>query len=384
MVGYVPLFKGTLLRDGIDVYLGEGDDVTFVYLATRQRVHISCSKHLTEILPKLNGKLSLYKLLESIEPTLHTQVESFLDYLRNKGIVVNSAWFDDLDIPLPYKNRLERFANFLLDIVGDEIKTSEALHRLYNANVAIVGVGAVGSWMVRILNMIGFRRFILIDGKISPDKNNIREAFAFPENSSRSKAELIAIALKEVDPHVEIIFHHHIIEPKKEFLLPLEDIDLLVNAADEPYIGYINTILCRIALRRKIPFFAAGGFDAHLGCHGELTVLGEAPCTDCYTSFFRDSLADWKPVSHPVADRTLGFGGLPSLAAYSASHGALIILRHFLNFDGDDGGRAEFLFRSNGTDRFKVKRDPFCRSCGPKNNSDLSDINSHQHKNNSL
>jgi molybdopterin-synthase adenylyltransferase len=368
-----------LLRDGIDIYLGEGDDVTFVYLATRQRVHLACSKSLVKLLPRLNGKLSLDRLLEDIEPALHTQVNSFLDYLRNKGIVVNSTWYNDINLPSTYKSRLDRFANFLLDIVGDENQTSEALHRLYNAKVAIVGMGAVGSWMVRVLNMVGFRRFILIDGKFSQNKNNIREAFAFTESFSKSKAELISSALKEVDPNAEITFHHHIIEPRKEFLLPLDDIDLLINAADEPYIGYLNTILCRLAIRKNIPFFAAGGFDAHLGCHGELTIFGETPCTDCYTSFFRESLADWKPVKHPVADRTLGFGGLPSLAAYSASHGAMIILRHFLKFSVDDGGRAEFLFRNNDTDRFKVERDPNCRSCGSKDSSSSSNINSNLH-----
>ncbi len=350
-----------LLRDGIDVYLGDDEDLVFVFLTTRKRVKVACLPCLVRIIPRLNGNTSLGDLLVGLDPDTQNKAISFLAYLREKGIVVNGSWLDDLELPSPYKKKLERFATFLLDTVGSEYEASEALHRIHAAKIALVGVGSVGSWMVRTLNMVGFRRFILIDGKLAT--NAVREVFPSSSGESQSKAEQVAILLREIDPHVEVSFRRQTIRPDLEEQFSLDGVDLLINAADEPYVGYVNTLLCRIALHKGIPFFAAGGFDAHLGCHGELTIPGQTPCTDCYTRFFQRSLTDWKPVDHPVSDRRLGFGGLPSLSAYAAAQGVMTILRHFLNLSEEPGGRAEFLFRNNTTDRFRVERDPDCPTC---------------------
>lgn len=47
------------LRDGIDVYLGENDEITFVYLSTRKRLQLKCHPSLIESLKWMRGHKSI-------------------------------------------------------------------------------------------------------------------------------------------------------------------------------------------------------------------------------------------------------------------------------------------------------------------------------------
>jgi hypothetical protein len=53
----------------------------------------------------------------------------------------------------------------------------------------------------------------------------------------------------------------------------LDGVALIVNAADEPYIGYTSIKLSRYAVKNSLPLFVAGGFDAHLASIGEMITL---------------------------------------------------------------------------------------------------------------
>ena len=44
------------LRDGVDVYLGESEEVTFVYLSTRKRLTIKCHPGLIQSLTWMRGR----------------------------------------------------------------------------------------------------------------------------------------------------------------------------------------------------------------------------------------------------------------------------------------------------------------------------------------
>lgn len=72
----------------------------------------------------------------------------------------------------------------------------------------------------------------------------------------------------------------------------ISDTDLVINTADEPYIGYSSVLLSRYCVPRRIPLLVAGGFNAHLGSLGELIIPGVTPCADCYADYFQETLKD--------------------------------------------------------------------------------------------
>jgi hypothetical protein len=148
----------------------------------------------------------------------------------------------------------------------------------------------------------------------------------------------------------------------------LYDVDFIINAADEPYIGYTSLKLSRYCVSTLKPLFIAGGFDAHLASIGELIIPNVTPCSDCYANYFQKALENWKPIVHPVENRSIAFGGINSMSVFSASTSSLTILKYFINEENinEIGGRGEFLFPNYNLDTFEVYRNAECRVCKNK------------------
>lgn len=213
--------------------------------------------------------------------------------------------------------------------------------------------------------MMGFRHFILVDPDVTDSADAAHHAFADHTRVCFPKVDVVADGLYAIDPEAEIVKAQVAlnISTNLEDLVP--GIDLIVNAADEPYIGYTSVKLSRYAVKHNLPLLVAGGFDAHLASFGEMIIPRRTPCADCYVRHFQTALADWKPIAHPVEDRRGGFGGWSPLSVISASAAALKVLNYFIDPElVCKGQRTEFLATDYSTESFEVARDPNCRVCG--------------------
>ena len=365
----MPLVSRPRLRDGVDVYIVDDERLVFVFLSTRKRVTVGCKPFLIEALRWMDGTSSVQELRERAvcatgQASAGEELVEFINYLSSRSIVTDAAWTESLPFPTPYSERLSRHMAFLVDMANGSEAALEAQRAIYSAYVAIVGLGGVGSWFCRLLPMMGFRQFLLVDGTPMPPSGIARDALFEHARIGRTRAECGKAEILALDPDAVVRCRSDVVRPKVDLDEIFRSVDVIINAADEPYIGYVNVLLSRYVVARRKILLAAGGFDAHLGCFGELIVPGRTPCADCYSRHFKRELRDWKPINHPVEDRTQGAGGLAALSAYSASQGALSLLRYFLGRRDDSGARAEFLFEDYRIDRFTVNRDPSCPSCG--------------------
>jgi molybdopterin/thiamine biosynthesis adenylyltransferase len=252
-----------------------------------------------------------------------------------------------------------------MDLVEDPSRVESIQRRIMNTTVAICGVGAMGGWIARELAMMGFLNFLLID----PDKTETSDAarHAFSDNLSLGdlKVDVVAKGLIAIDPDICVTAHSIALNVETNLDELMDGVGLLINAADEPYIGYTSVKLSRYAVKKDLPLLVAGGFDAHLASFGEMIVPRKTPCSDCYVNFFRVSLADWKPVAHPVANRSRGFGGWSPLSVISASASTLQVLKYFIDPElVYKGRRTEFLATDYSTYSFEVTRDIHCKICG--------------------
>jgi molybdopterin/thiamine biosynthesis adenylyltransferase len=258
--------------------------------------------------------------------------------------------------------------NFLLDVLGTPDRVLAAQRNIEAAHLVVFGTGAVGGWLLRLLAAMGFRSFLIVDADTRDTADVSRHAY-FDRRSNRTnatKAALVARALSQdrEDMSIRVVSEPLTTQTKLDELIE-SNTTLVVNAADEPYIGYTSVLLSRYCLQRRLPLLVAGGFDAHLGSLGELIVPGLTPCADCYASHFETALAQWKPRSHPIRDRRKGFGGLCSLSVFAASSAALQILR-LVSSENTQGssGRGELVFEDYRLDSFVVERNPDCTYCG--------------------
>ena len=358
------------LRDGIDVYVRGDEEVHFVYLATRKRITARVKPFLIQSLAWLDGQNTVDHLAERVARShgekARTQFLGFLRYLQLKGIIIEPDWLARTGLDEDTLALQQRQISFLLDVLGSPERAVDIQLKISRARLVCFGVGAVGSWLLRQLVSLGFRRFVLVDHDRIEAADVSRHAFfdAADANTTAYKATVVAERLRTQFRAIEVIAK---IEPLTtgtviETLIA-EDTDFVINAADEPYIGYTSVLLSRFCVSRRIPLLVVGGFNAHLGSLSELVIPGVTPCSDCYADYFHEALKEWIPIEHPVAERGDAAGGLSSLAAFSAGSAAMKVLGYFTGDGEPEGGRGELLFDDYRLDAFKVERRPDCPIC---------------------
>lgn len=358
------------LRDGVEVFIypprDGGCTVLFLFLASRRRLKIVCQQKYASLLEELAKDQPLRVSLENSGVVLDVKTKKFFDFLQKEGIVVWDDPFDTSILPREYIEKYKRELSFLFDVTKSKEKAIQVQKKIFDTHITLIGLGAVGCTFLIQLCMLGFRKFTLVDHTCVEENDVARTVYFVNRQLGMPKTEAAKKLAEEFCFEPEIDLYDEMITTKTDIAKILKGTSIVVNSADEPYVGYINIFLSRYTIRHNIPLLASGGFDAHLGSLGELMIPFVTPCADCYATYFQDSLKDWKPVPHPVQERKGWFGGLGSLSAFSAASGALTIFSYLLDKDGkaeQQGGRGEFLFHDYTLDSFVVQRDAHCPTC---------------------
>ncbi|MGN0091572.1 MAG: ThiF family adenylyltransferase, partial [Alistipes sp.] len=81
---------------------------------------------------------------------------------------------------------------------------AENLQRLRKANVLIVGVGGVGAYAAEMIVRSGVGRMTIADSDTVSESNINRQLIALHSTVGRSKTELLAERLKDINPDLEL------------------------------------------------------------------------------------------------------------------------------------------------------------------------------------
>ncbi|MBN2808413.1 MAG: tRNA threonylcarbamoyladenosine dehydratase [Deltaproteobacteria bacterium] len=133
----------------------------------------------------------------------------------------------------------------------------DGLERLAAAHVAIVGLGAVGSFAAEALARTAVGSLTLIDFDLVGATNINRQLFALHSTVGQAKVDVAKARLLDINPHLRIecrqIFYHH--DTAAE-LLAERNFDFLIDAID----GAAPKLdLIRKCLAMQIPFISAMG-----------------------------------------------------------------------------------------------------------------------------
>ena len=131
------------------------------------------------------------------------------------------------------------------------------LKRLAGAHVAIVGLGAVGSFAAEALARTAIGGLTLIDFDLVGETNINRQLFALHSTIGKTKVDVAAARLRDINPQIKLdcrqIFYHH--DTAAE-LLEEKNFDFLIDAID----GAAPKLdLIRNCLARKIDFISSMG-----------------------------------------------------------------------------------------------------------------------------
>lgn len=141
----------------------------------------------------------------------------------------------------------------------------EAMNKLMNASVMVLGVGGVGSHCIEALARAGVGSLILVDNDTVSLTNINRQSIAFHSTVGKYKTEVMKEKIADINPECEVKTH-------EMFVLP-ENIDLLFENKVDYIIDAIDTVTAKLSLVEKakelnIPIISSMGTGNKL--HGEL------------------------------------------------------------------------------------------------------------------
>lgn len=132
----------------------------------------------------------------------------------------------------------------------------EALEKLANSHVMVLGLGGVGSFAAEFICRAGVGKMTVIDGDTVDPSNRNRQLPALATNHGVSKAQIMKERLLNINPELNL----NVVE---EFVIP-ERIPSLLELKPDYIVEAIDSItpklfLIRSAYMEKIPFVSSMG-----------------------------------------------------------------------------------------------------------------------------
>ena len=341
------------IKDSVDVYIKEKDDsfcvVQFYKINTRQRYVVEISREILDILPLLCGEYTIEQISQKHSINLDS-LEVFVDFLLTNGLLVNM----EADMcRSEYSDRFARQIAYFEDLTNYR-NGVEAQKVLANNHVVIFGAGSVGSAIAIELIRMGVRHITLIDYKRLDQSHKIKHLYCNNLNLGQKKVDALKEYLLKINQCITVEVFHEKILPDTDLTKFIHNkTSLVVNSADEPYIGHLSVKIGRFLWDKNIALYIAGGFNAHSMSTGEIIVPNITPCIDCYTNSFKIALGNWKPkyktITSTHRDKDIILGGPGSISAcslFSASYACMCIVYYLLGVDFPMEKRGEYLINS--------------------------------------
>nr|WP_239529530.1 ThiF family adenylyltransferase [Sporolactobacillus spathodeae] len=336
---------------------------------TRQKKKFRVSNgsvHIIEIIDGINNIENIYNTYCLKNGTISRKgFSTFFNCLLKSGLIIEKSQKHILS-----SSELKRFnrqINYFSEFLSSELAAEKAQKKLLNSVVAIWGCGAVGGNLAVQLAMAGVGTFILIDPDVVEESDCSRHVYFKQESVGDKKVESLADYIKSINPAIKTYISYQWLHPNADLSEILKKATFLIDAADEPYLGYTANLISQNCVPIKLPHYIAGGFDAHLASTGELIIPYITPCAGCYSTYFERVLSDWKPEHHPIKNREKEMGGLAAMSLFSSSFACIEIIKYICGLKDMKVAykpRAEFLF--NGMKLFNLtpSKDPNCKICG--------------------
>ena len=132
---------------------------------------------------------------------------------------------------------------------------------LSNSCIMIVGIGALGCEIAKDFALMGIGKLILVDLDTIEISNLSRQMLFRPGDEGRSKAEVAAERIKEMNPYLKVDYHFEKLQ--KLPVSVFEEADVIIAALDN---FNARLDLNKLCLRIKKPMVEGGtvGFEGHI------------------------------------------------------------------------------------------------------------------------
>jgi bacteriocin biosynthesis cyclodehydratase domain-containing protein len=238
----------------------------------------------------------------------------------------------------------------------------DAQRRLSKADVAILGVGGIGTFVSYLLAAAGVGRLRLIDGDIVELSNLTRQVLYDTSDIGRPKVEVAKERLAEINPEVECVTHQVVGAPEC-FDETLKGSDLVVLSADRPFA--MQQLVNRYCVRERIPW-TFGGYAGLVGSSGPLIIPGTTGCLACADVDLEEvDLIQDLPLVGEINARFQppSFGPLNAIVASCTAYNAVMFLAGLPAAAPGIGTLIQFEAATFQSQLHRLERRPDCPDC---------------------
>ena len=338
--------------------------IDFFKSNTRESILLKMSNpQILELLQCFDGKTTIQQVCDKYKIRNSEQLEKLLAYLHQEHILIQQ----DIQYPMELVVNKIRLLNLLEDYCHSTSEVITKIKELADKTVMIIGLGAVGSFVAVQLAQFGVGKLIFVDKDLI-DESNLHRQYYFEEQLGTPKAEALQkeILATHPDCKVEIIadfltsgfFERHDIP---------NNLDLIINCADEPNVDTTSRIVARYAMEKRIPHIVGGGYNLHLTLIGQTIIPFQTACFECFNLFLKNlndaSLRNVKKLHRE--NRKLGsFAPLSGIASNLAALDAFKLLIGKIDKLQQINKRIEFNSALHNFSVMRVNRSKECKWCG--------------------
>lgn len=140
---------------------------------------------------------------------------------------------------------------------------AEGINKLKKANILVVGLGGVGSFAAEFLVRAGIGKLTIVDGDTVDVTNINRQLPALHSTVGKSKVEIVANRLMDINPELELTKVQEFLSPERATEIVTTDFDYVLDCIDS-ITPKLNLIIS--AKRKKVKVIsclgAGGKYDS--------------------------------------------------------------------------------------------------------------------------
>lgn len=352
------------IRSSIGIVKNGKDQIELFKGNIRRSVMLKINTNVAEILCNLDGTRTLNNIVREFDLDQEAQknFESLILYLMDRGIIVDEEKriFDsDREI-------YSRVFSLLEDYSKDEGMVRRAWNNIKSARVLIVGLGAVGSWIVANLVQSGVKKLTLMDNDIVELSNLHRQWGYVEEDINTPKTIALKRRLLEIDENLDINLENVYLEEQTLNRFDEQRFDLVINCADKPTVDQTAEWVGAFCMKYNIPHIIAGGYNLHLSLIGQTIIPNKTACIKCFEHELRkrNELETSKMKKLARESRKIGsFGPMCTISASFASTEAIKVLSKLIP-PTNINRRGEFNIYSMDIKYHYVEKLLDCEWCG--------------------
>ena len=136
----------------------------------------------------------------------------------------------------------------------------EGLNKLQNANLLIVGLGGVGSFAAEFLARSGVGKMTIVDGDFVDITNINRQLPALHSTIGKSKVEIVADRLLDINPNLDLIKIKEFLDPERmEEVIDSQKFNYILDCIDSVTPKITLLMLAKRKRIKVVSCMGAGG-----------------------------------------------------------------------------------------------------------------------------